>query len=192
MILEGINKVDCFTVDDIAKIRNISSASARVYCSRKAGKGEYIRLKNNLYILKTRWDELKWVDQMKLANRIQVPSYVSLLTALAMYELTTQIPTGRIESIAIKRTYIKEIEGIEFAFIKIDKNLYRGFTRKDGLFIAEPEKALTDCIYLSSFGKYAIDLNALEWNSISRNILDRWLMKLPEKTQNWWKRYGNI
>ena len=157
-----------FTIDDVAKFRGISSASARVYCSRKIKSGDFVRLKNNLYILKTVWNELSWVEQLQLANRIQVPSYISLFTALANYELTTQVPAGRIESVAKTRTYSKEIQDIEFIFIKMDKRLYFGFTKKRGLFIAEPEKALADCIYLCSFGKYAFDFNALEWDKINK------------------------
>lgn len=181
-----------FTIDDVAKSRDISSASSRVHCARKVKSGDFIRLKNNLYISKTRWYELTWIEQLQLANRIQVPSYISLLTALAYYELTTQVPVGRIESVAKTRTYSKEIQNIEFDFITIKKDLYFGFTKKDGLFIAEPEKALADCIYLCSFGKYAFDFNALEWNNVNMKILAALLKKFPMKTLKWWRNHGIV
>ncbi len=181
-----------FTIDDVEKSRVISSSSARVYCTRKVKSGDFIRLKNNLYILKTTWDKLTWTQQLQLANRIQVPSYISLLTAMAYYELTTQIPTVRIESIAKTRTYLKEIQEIEYSFIKINKNLYFGFTKIDELFIAEPEKALADCIYLCSFGKYAFDFNALEWDEINKKTLTVLLDKFPQKTQTWWRKHGIV
>lgn len=181
-----------FTVDDVATYRNISSASARVYCSRRVKSADYIRLKNNQYILKTDWGQQTWAEQLKIANRIQVPSYISLLTALAFYELTTQIPIGRIESIAQTRTYSKAIEEVEFTYTTIARRLYFGFTKKNGLFIADPEKALADCVYLCSFGKYALDFTALDLTKMDRGKFDSILKKFPENTQKWWRKNGDI
>ncbi len=181
-----------FTVDNVAERRNISSASARVYCSRKVKRGDFIRLKNNLYILKTDWDKQIWTEQLKIANRIQVPSYISLFTALAFYELTTQVPMGRIESVAQTRTYSKIIEEAEFTYTTVAPRLYFGFTKKDGLFIAEPEKALADCVYLCSFGKYALDFTALDLTKINKNKFDSFLNKYPDNTQKWWGKNGDI
>lgn len=192
MLIQNNKKISgtTFTINDVTKIRGISSTSARVYCTRKVKSGDFVRLKNNLYILKTVWNELSWAKQLSLANRIQVPSYISLLTALVYYELTTQMPGERIESIAKTRSYLKEIQNVEYAYIKINQNLYFGFTKVEGLFIAGAEKALADCIYLCSFGKYAFDFNALEWDKINNKTLTVLLKKFPLKTQDWWKKHG--
>jgi predicted transcriptional regulator of viral defense system len=135
---------------------------------------------------------MNWEERLKLANRIQVPSYISLLTALAYYELTTQIPISRIESIAVTKTYFKDIEDYQFIYTKINRKLYRGFTKQNGLFIASPEKALADCIYLCSFGKYALDYSVLDAERINSISLNTWLSQCPVKTQTWWEKYGNI
>jgi predicted transcriptional regulator of viral defense system len=181
-----------FSIDEVVNERGISRESARGYCVRKARSGEYIRLKNNLYILRSDWNVMNWEERLKLANRIQVPSYISLLTALAYYELTTQIPISRIESIAVTKTYFKDIEDYQFIYTKINRKLYRGFTKQNGLFIASPEKALADCIYLCSFGKYALDFFALDAERINSISLNTWLSQCPVKTQTWWEKYGNI
>ena len=188
MLINPLNRP--FSVQDVAGLRKISPASARVLCSRYARKGTIIRLKNNLYINGANWDYLSWEDRLKLANSIQVPSYISLLTALSYYEVTTQVPVSRIESIAKTRSYAKEIRGIEFSFTKIAKNLYTGFTRRNGLFIASPEKALADAVYLSSLGRYALDLSAMDWDALSRSKFQSELKRLPDKARNWWKTNG--
>ena len=181
-----------FTIDDVVSVRGISSASAKVFCVRKVKSGEYIRLKNNLYILRSDWNYMLWEEKLKLANIIQVPSYISLLTALSYFELTTQIPISRTESIAVTKTYFKDIEDYQFIYTKLDRKLYTGFTKQNGLFIASPEKALADCIYLCSFGKYALDYPALDMEKINTVLLNKWLSKCPKKTQKWWDKYGNI
>lgn len=181
-----------FSVEDMAKLRRINPASARVLCSRYAQKEYILRLKNNLYITGADWENLSWEERLQLANRIQVPSYISLLTALAYYELTTQVPVSRIESIARTKSYFKEIKDVEFSYTKIAGNLYSGFTRRNGLFIATPEKALADCIYFSSLGKYALDLNALDWGSLDQSAFRKELKHFPEKTLNWWQNYGRV
>ena len=45
-----------------------------------------------------------------IANIYQVPSYISLMTALDYYEITTQMQRDFIESVILKRTVTKEIE----------------------------------------------------------------------------------
>ncbi|MBT3478645.1 MAG: hypothetical protein HN915_04630 [Candidatus Marinimicrobia bacterium] len=180
------------TMDNVVRERFISSPSARVYLARQTKSGHLVRLKNNLYITSGEWDGATWNDQLRMANRIQVPSYISLLTALAYYDVSSQIPAQRIESIARTRTYTKTIQTVEFAFIKINRAYYNGFIRKEGIFFATPEKALADAIYLCSLGKYALDLYALDLNKINTELLESALSSFPKKTQNWWRKHEFI
>lgn len=180
------------TTEDVVRERRISSPSARVYLARQNKAGQLVRLKNNLYVSTAAWDSAAWEEQLQMANRIQVPSYISLLTALAYYEVSTQIPAQRIESIARTRTYAKTIRGVEFAYIKMNSNYFNGFTKTDGLFIASPEKALADAIYLSSFGKYALDIPALDLDAVDKDSLLSVLNIFPEKTRIWGEKVGLI
>jgi len=70
-----------------------------------------VRIKRGLY---TQTEKLKYIEQKELfiiANFLQVPSYVSLMTALSYYGLTTQIQRNFFESISIKRTKRFEVKG---------------------------------------------------------------------------------
>jgi hypothetical protein len=40
--------------------------------------------------------------------------------------------------------------------------LYQGFKKEKGFFIATPEKMLLDAIYLMSYGRYALDMSAID------------------------------
>ena len=66
----------------------------------------------------------------------------------------TQQLRGVIESVALERTKSFSVSEIEFKFILVKKSFYTGFILEDNFFIAIPEKALADAVYLSSMGRY--------------------------------------
>ncbi len=85
--LKRINKL-YFSFRDISKVLDISTASAKVTATRYVKGGYRVRLKRDLYVLKERWYGLSTEDKFKIANIIQVPSYISLTTALSYYGYT--------------------------------------------------------------------------------------------------------
>jgi predicted transcriptional regulator of viral defense system len=78
--------------------------------------------------------------------------YVSFISALHLYGIIEQIPQAvTLASTAHTRT-IKTVLGTFYCH-RIAPSFFRGFDwyKKDGAFlIAEPEKALVDCLYLSA------------------------------------------
>ncbi|MFH1213408.1 MAG: hypothetical protein V1681_04925 [Candidatus Neomarinimicrobiota bacterium] len=181
-----------FSVRDVARVQGIGLESARVLCSRSTKSGQFIRIRNNLYILTERWSYLTLVEKLRLANRIQVPSYISLSTAVFYHEISDQLYRGAIESVAQKRSIAYPVRDQQFTYRLIKPDYYKGFSLRDGVFMAEPEKALADVIYFSSIGRYAFDFRALDWRHIDRSRLMAWLAALPEKTKTWWKDNGNL
>ncbi|MFN3551400.1 MAG: hypothetical protein ACK4WJ_06305, partial [Endomicrobiia bacterium] len=80
-----------FTPEGVANLLKIKFDSAKVLCYRYAKSGLFIRLKKDFYILEEKWWNLKIEEKFKIANILSVPSYISLMTALSYYEVTTQI-----------------------------------------------------------------------------------------------------
>ena len=117
MKIRELNKISqlYFGTADIAKALGISLASAKVSASRYVKLGELVRIKKNIYVLREAWHYAGREEKFVLANLGQTPSYISLMTALDYYEITTQIQRDFFESIAVKRT--KEI--------KVDNSLFR-------------------------------------------------------------------
>jgi len=181
-----------FGHEDIAKVRDISLSSAKVTASRYVKQGLLLRLKKNLYVLRETWNAASREDKFRLANLGQSPSYISLMTALDYYEITTQVQRDFFESIAIKRTKEIFLNGSVFRYSKIDQRLYFGFKKEKGFFIALPEKALLDAFYLMSYGRYALDISALEAGKIDREIISCLSREFPLKTQNMLKKYGYL
>jgi len=178
-----------FTYQDVAKILFISEDSARVLCTRYVKQKYLIRLKRNFYILKEKWDNITPNQRLEAANILQVPSYISLMTALSFYEYTTQVQQKFIESISLYRTFTKDIEGFIFNYSKIKKDLYFGFDKKNNIFIASPEKALIDSLYLSYLGKYNLDLSSLNLEKIDRKSCEDILKRYSPKFKIYYKRY---
>jgi len=186
--IKKINKL-YFTYQDVAKILSISEGSARVLCTRYVKQKYLIRLKRNFYILKERWDNITPNQKLGLANILQVPSYISLMTALSFYEYTTQVQQKFIESISLYRTFTKDIEGFVFNYSKIKNDFYFGFSKKNNIFIASPEKSLIDSLYLSYLGKYNLDLSSLNLGKIDRKSCENILKRYPSKFKIYYERY---
>lgn len=172
-----------FTVEDVTAIWNIQPASARVLCNRYARKGVFLRLKNNFYVLEQNWQNFSPADFLRISNFLQVPSYVSFMTALAFYEVTTQIQRNFFESVSLKRSVQFNIKGVAFNFYKLKKGYYFDFIKQDNVFIATKEKALIDAVYLASFGKYQLDFSSLDFNKLNKSKLKKVLTVFPRKTK---------
>ncbi|MBN1445745.1 MAG: hypothetical protein JW957_06535 [Candidatus Omnitrophica bacterium] len=179
----GLKNKKYFRVGEISGILGIKPSSARVLCSRLKQQGLVVRLKRDFYILRETWDNLKYEDSLKLANILQVPSYVSCMSALAFYDVSTQVQRSFFESVSLKRTRKFNADSAVFNYYKIKKALYFGFEKKDGVFIASKEKAFLDAVYLYSFGKYRFDVSSIALEKLEKKKMMDMLDKYPLKTK---------
>jgi len=181
--LSKLKNKSYFSTQAVADVLGIKPESARVFCSRYAAKGIFLRLKNNFYCFSESWEYLSKEDLFRYANIIQVPSYISFSTVLSYYEVTTQLQRNLIESASLKRSIRKKIADTNFTFYKLKKVLYFGFIKRDNFFIATKEKAFLDTVYLCSFGKYKFDFDALDYAKLDKRQLKRLLEIYPDKTR---------
>ncbi len=188
--LNKTNKM-ILSIDDIADIFSISTASAKVSANRYVNKNYLIRLKNNFYITADNFEKLKEQDLFYIANLLQVPSYVSLTTALSFYNVSTQQLRGTIESIAQKRTRTFNVREYEFKYYLCKKNFYTGFKLSDNFFIATPEKALADTIYLASLKRYSCDFDAIDFDKINKPEVNKFIKITNKRTIDYWAKLCN-
>ena len=190
--LQELSKKDYFTVEDVVQSFGLQPASARVFCSRYVRQGLLVRLKNNFYTTAWKWENLSLLDLMKIANVLQVPSYISLMTALAYYEVTTQVQNNYLESVCLKRSVAYNVKETVFNYIKLQNRYYGGFVKLDGIFIATGEKAFLDAVYLYSFGKYKFDVDSLDLKKLDLIKLRKQIKEYPQKTKDAVKRLCGI
>ncbi len=120
--------------------------------SRWVKSGNLIQLRRNIYVLSERYQKTR-PHPFHVANRLKRASYVSLQSALEYYGLipeyvpsVTSITTGRPEELLTPLG--------AFIFKHIKKVLFSGYQSVDlgedqSAFIATPEKALLDLLYLT-------------------------------------------
>ena len=187
-ILRKITK-PFFTLDEVAFALDLKPESAAVLCNRYVKKGLLTRLKRGLYARTETLANLGQVELFQIANFLQVPSYISLATALSYYGLTTQVQRKFFESICVKRTKTFDRGGLSFRYIKINPRLYRGFKRDKGVFIALPEKAILDAFYLDSMGRYPLDISSLDLKKLDEQSLTELARIYPSKAVKHFERY---
>lgn len=191
-ILQVLNKKLYFTIQDIVDVLNIKPASARVLCSRYVSNGIFIRLKNNFYVTRQKWELYSRDDFFKIANFLQVPSYISFMTALSFYEVSTQVQKKYFECAALKRSINYEYDDAFFNFYKLKKDLYFDFIKNADIFIATKEKAFLDSVYLYSFGKYKFDISSIDLNKLDKKKIKKMMKKYPLKTRKVIKKLCRI
>jgi predicted transcriptional regulator of viral defense system len=162
-----------FTVADLEKILGLKRESLYVTLTRLVRAGILVRLRKNAYKL-----FLAETDVEKVANELYFPSYLSFESALSAYGILSQIPytltfaTSR----PSKRMVVRDTE-VEYRHLKGD--LFLGYTFEHGKYIATPEKALMDELYLMSRGKTKIDIEELDLREIDRSLLEEYASKFP-------------
>ncbi len=183
--LNRSNKLFLSTAD-IANILSIDKESAKVTASRYRKKGYIIRLKRDIYVTENKFGNLSEIELFRLANILQVPSYISLTSALSYYNITTQQQRNYIESVAVKRTTHFNVRGLQFTYTKIKEGLYGGFVLENNCFIAKPEKAFADIVYLASLQKYNPDFPSIDFRKLDRSDITKYLKRSNKKTVTFW------
>jgi len=192
MLLDKLENKLFFSVSELAEILGIKEDSARVFASRYAKKGIFVRLKRDFYILKQNLNMYNKEQLFKIANFLQVPSYISFMTALEYYGITTQVQRNFFESAALRRSISFEPAGLIFNYYRIKKVLYFDFIRVNDFFISTKEKAFVDAVYLWSFGKYTIDFDSLDLDKLDKERLKSVIQPYPEKTKRMVRRLCSI
>lgn len=157
-------KMRLFTRDEFGRLFSTSQDKIKYFLEEQVKEGLFTRLKNGLYMLKT-----DPAEEMGIANRLYQPSYLSFEYVLAYYNLLPEMPYG-VTSATTKPTRNFIINEINFNYLTIKKEAYTGYYLKDGILIAEPEKAAADYLYFVALGKKTLN-ERLNWPKLNQKKL---------------------
>lgn len=151
--LKNLESLPFFTKSALMVIEEIGPKALYENIRRWVQKGLLIRLKNGLYVTKTCVDRSLHDERYLelVANKLVIPSYVSLEYVLQKHGLLTEA-TFAVTSVTTKSTrrYTNKL-GI-FTYSTLNQGLYFGFKRqsygKNTIYEAELFKALFDYFYL--------------------------------------------
>lgn len=147
--LELRDSMKDFTVFSVRDILRVDQAFHRRRLNEWQDKGYIRKVIKGFYVLADRaLDE--WA-MFEIANRIYKPSYVSLESALAHYQLIPEIVYG-VTSISTRRSYRFASSMAEFRYRTVTPRLFFGYDLAAAgsrrVKIARPEKAVLDFLYL--------------------------------------------
>jgi len=152
-----------FTISDISRIIEKNRNYAALYAKRLTDRGVIVRIENGKYALPQ-------TDPMVIATNVVFPSYISFLSALSYYHLTTQIPNS-IQVVTIKSK--KEIVfDRKIVFIKFDRKRIFGYRREkigNGYaFVGEIEKVLVDALFMPRYCPISETIDAFKKADIDK------------------------
>jgi len=140
-----------FTTRDVMVVFDVEKRAADTFLFNNVKKGAIIRLKAGLFVLPNHMP-----SQFEIANRLVIPSYISLDTALSYYNLIPETVYA-VTSITSKATKIFEVKDIGYQYQKIKDLAFTGYELKnisaENVYIADPEKSVADFLYFIFLGK---------------------------------------
>jgi predicted transcriptional regulator of viral defense system len=144
-----------FFSSDVAEIFSASPRTLRNQFSRWKKQGLLVELKRGLYIL-GQGERQTTLSRQALAAILYQPSYISLESALSHYQMIPE-RVDAVMSVSPKKTRVFHNPQGTFSYRNLQTSLNFGFSaEKDEngypYFIAEPEKALLDYLYLNLGG----------------------------------------
>ena len=175
--LRGFNK-PYFTVADLEKILEMRRDSLYVTLNRLVKDGVLIRLRRGVY-----QPEFQGLELERTANELYYPSYLSFESALSRYGILSQIPytltfaTNR----RSKKILLRDRE-VEYRQLK--KEYFFGYKLEKGLYIAEPEKAVLDQLYMISIGKASGDISEWSLVGLKKGKLFQYSKYFPKAVQS--------
>lgn len=157
-----------FSVQQLANLIHAPKSVAKVYAARLVAKNLAQRLLRGKISFTT--------DERVIATQIVEPSYISLESALLIHGLIQQVPSN-IECVTPQTS--RKIVGAGITYHRIPPFLFFGYERVKSdytyYFLATPEKALLDGIYLRAYSKGLIKellkkINLRKWESMLKKI----------------------
>ncbi len=151
-----------FTVFSVRDVLRVDPAFHRRRLNEWQDKGYIRKVVKGFYVFADRaLDE--WA-LFEIANRIYKPSYISLESALAHYQLIPESVFG-VTSVSTRRSYRFPSGLADFRFRTVKPQLYFGYRIETGgargVKMARPEKAILDFLYLNPRLRSEADFESL-------------------------------
>ena len=131
------NGIAVFTVSDAAKILGKTNQYAAKFLQKRNG---IERIEKGKYCI-------SGMPEDAVVSHIVYPSYLSLISALRYYNLTTQIPKEKYVITTLRHKPLL-FHNYMVRFITVNEKLMFGFNEVNGVSVATPEKAFVDTLYL--------------------------------------------
>lgn len=187
-LLKKVSNLPVFTVRFLSAGGNL--AQIRLQINRWVKDGKIIRLHKGFYTLAEPYRKVT-PEPFCIANSLKRTSYVSLHSALSWYGMIPEfVPV--VTSITTGRPQTVETPLGRFEFRHVTKKYFWGYQQVDlkfgqTAFIARPEKALLDLIYLTPSGdkiEFIEELRLQNFEQIDRAVLRKFVERFQSPKLN--------
>jgi len=137
---------ELFTIKDLRKLFP-EDAYIKTSVNRLLARGDLVKVVRVVYALK-----ISDLNIEKIAAQLYYPSYISFESALSRHGIINQ---GRYGLTLATTRHPKQINiaGVECTYSRLKPALFFGFDLMERVFLASPEKAVLDELYLICMGK---------------------------------------
>ena len=179
--LERLNK-PFYSISDMEKITGLSRKSLYVTLKRLVDSGILDRIGTGIYRTFTAKPSTEII-----AASLYLPNYLSFESALSRHGVLNLIPYT-VTFASTRKTKRLTIEGRDVEFRQIKKDIFWGYDMQGGIYVAKPEKAFLDLVYLASRGVASIDLDEVNIKKLSMTTVKKLSRRFPGYTQNYLKK----
>jgi len=170
--LQKINK-PFYTIADLEKVTGLQRNSLYVALKRWVAGGVIERVAQGIYLPMG-----SLISMETLAAQLYLPNYLSFESALAGYGILNLVPyTITFATPRKTRKFLLRTQEVEFR--QITRDLFFGFEMKNGIYIASPEKAFLDEVYLVARGKVTLDFDEIDTTKLSIKRLKDYSKPFP-------------
>lgn len=167
-----------YSIADIEKITGLSRNSIYVVMKRWVDEGILERIGTGIYRPFTTKPAVE-----NVAAALYLPNYLSFESALSRHGILNLVPYT-LTFATTRKSKRMTIDGRDIEFRQIKKELFWGYEMEGGIYVAKPEKAFLDLVYITSRGLASIDLDEMNLKKLSKPTLKKLSKKFPAYTQN--------
>lgn len=171
--LEGFKK-SYFTINELKKLYRNKYPSLKNLLSRWSKENLIHQIGKGIYCF-----DLTNLDYLNLGCTLDKPSYVSFEYALNYHGIIEQVSEVVTLATSNRHRFI-HAGPYTFEYTKLKEDLFFGYDRVDNYYIATPEKALLDTLYLVSRNKRLVDLDNLNTKKLNKKRLISYSKKFPK------------
>jgi predicted transcriptional regulator of viral defense system len=168
-LVKTVSALPCFTARFLAAGQKL--ALVRQQLVRWVVAGRIVRLTKGLYVLAEPYRKVR-PEPFAIAAAIKSPSYVSLESALSWHGLIPEF-VATVTSVTTARPQTYQTPLGRFEFRHVARRLFWGYVEVELLqgqraFVARPEKALLDLVYLTAGGDRKEFLDELRLQNLDK------------------------
>lgn len=131
----------------------------------------------------------------EIAMRLRYPAYLSMEYLLSKESILSQ-RTFTLTVMSLKRRYTFTVKDTKLEYHQLSKPLFFGYTTRNGIHIAEPEKALLDLLYIrgtksTNNGEENVFslMDDMYLEELHSQKVQTYLTRFPRRVQHLWNKF---